>query len=194
MACRRMLVSLGECSGAAIPGAASLAPYLAAGWEVGGGEVHARRLDRLEERWTVDGLPSRYATTSTRGRSGRSAGAGTTPAPTTAPHPAVAWPHRPEPSSMPAAHLGARSSHQARRHGPVRRQDAGHTMADARPCGSRVAGQLLLGGAIGGVRFPSLHHRPGHPIRRGLMPPLRSVVWTPGILRARGGAAFVGLL
>ena len=56
--------------------------------------------------FTVDGLPSRHATTSTRGRSGRSAGARTTPAPTTAPHPAVAWPPQSEPSSKLAAHLG----------------------------------------------------------------------------------------
>ena len=56
--------------------------------------------------FTVDGLPSPHATTSTRGRSGRSAGARTTPAPTTAPHPAVAWPPQSEPSSKLAAHLG----------------------------------------------------------------------------------------
>jgi hypothetical protein len=100
--------------------------------------------------FTVDGLPSRHATTSTRGRSGRSAGARTTPAPTTAPHPAVAWPPQSEPSSKLAAHLGARSSRQARRRSPVRRQYAGHAMADARPCGSRLAGQTTLAGADGG--------------------------------------------
>src|SRR6266508_2528168 len=44
------------------------------------------------------------------------------------------------------------------------RQRAGHTMADARPCGCAVAGQAALPGAEGAVHACIL--RPGRPIRR----------------------------
>jgi len=94
-----------RCSEPAGPLPALLPRYLITGQEAWGSEVLAQGLDHLEDRWRGEGPPSRRATTSTRGRSGRSGGARTTDAPTRARHPAAAWRRQEEPSSRPAAPL-----------------------------------------------------------------------------------------